>query len=419
MLKSSVLAIGVLLIVLISGCIGSNVKVDANNGLIVNSFSADPQVAEATDYVRFFLDGENVGGTTATCVTTELYGVDNWRDELGQPISNFGAVFPTQGLGFSVDINNGNLNMLDFCYSDIQRGRVCLDYSKQSNDISLTGFLTTSFGTFSNQFCNNMMTTDSRLLLSKFQPELIPPNPSLGRSGQSFTEQWILRPPVLPEGTSVNYPITARTSYFYTTNAVMNLQAFSKAEFKRRIDLGQATEYPMKIENSFGSPIQIVASRGDNPIVVNPESVVGNIEYHTYRFEFQNVGDGFPLPLSKVDLSGSPLPQTQNGFIFATLAIDGPGAFFSDCLGQSGSEIFIGSNVIGSLVKLRSDQTVPIGCTIGIDRNRWTATPIGTISFTFSLYYRYYIDRTINVNVLGTEGLSGQGVIGSAGTSGP
>ncbi len=402
-------------IIFISGCIGSSVKVDANNGLVVNSLSADPPVAEATDSVRLFLDAENVGGTTATCVTTELFGVDSWRNEYGQAISTFGPVFPTKGLGFSVDVSNGNLNNLNFCYSDMQRGSVCLDYARDQG-VGMSGFLGTSFVQFSNQFCNNLVTSDSRLLLTRFQPELIPPNPSLGRSGQSFTQDWILRPPVLPEGTSASYPITARTSFFYTTNAVMQIQALSKAEFKRRVDLGQQTGFPLNVENSFGSPIQIIATRGDSPIVVNPESVVSPIEYHSYRFEFGNVGDGFPLPLSNVDISGSPVPETQNGFIFATLSVDGPGVFFSDCLGQAGNEIFIGGNVIGGLVKLRSDQTVPIGCTLGVDRARWATTPMGTVTFTFNLYYRYYIDKTVDVKVLGAEGLSGPGMVGSGGT---
>ncbi len=400
-------------IIFVSGCV-STVKTDVNNGLIVNDFSSDPRVAEATDAVRFFLDAENVGGTTATCVTTELFGVDSWRDEIGQPISTFTPVFPTKSLGLSISFRDGSLDFLNFCYTDITKGNLCLNYAKDQR-LDLRGFLGTSFVQFSNRFCDNFLTTDQRLLLTKFQPELIPPNPSLGRSGQSFIREWLLRPPVLPEGTSANYPITARTSYFYTTNAVMNVQAFSKAEFKRRVDLGQQTQYPLNVENSFGSPIQIFATRGDGPIVVNPESLAGPIEYHSYRFEFANLGDGFPLPLTDVDISGIPSPETQSGFIFATLAVDGPGVFFSDCLGQSANEIFIGGNVIGSLVKLRSDQRVPIGCTVGVDREEWATTPIGTVTFTFNLWYRYYIDKTINVNVVGVEGLSGPGAIGSAG----
>ena len=400
------------IIIFISGCV-SSVRTDVNNGLIVNSLTADPPVAEATDAVRFFLDAENVGGTTASCVTTELFGVDSWLNEFGQPISTFTPVFPTKGLGIFVDFRDGELNLLNFCYTDIKKGNLCVNYAKDVG-INLGNFLGISFTQFSNQFCNNLYSTDSRLLLTKFQPELIPPNPALGRAGQSFTTEWILRPPVLPEGTSANYPITARTSYFYTTNAVMNVQALNKAEFKRRADLGQQIQYPLKVENSFGAPIQIFATRGDSPVVVNPESLSGPVEYHNYRFEFVNVGDGFPLP-TKVDLPGLSLPQTQSGFIFATVAVDGPGVFFSDCLGQTGNEIYIGSNVIDSLVKLRSDQTVPIGCAIGIDRSRWATTPVGTITFTFNLFYRYYIDKTISVNVVGVEGLSGPGAIGSAG----
>ena len=69
----------ILIAVLISGCT-SNTRVVPNDGIVVNDFSVDPISAEATDTVRFFLDAENAGGTTARCVTTELFGVDNWYD---------------------------------------------------------------------------------------------------------------------------------------------------------------------------------------------------------------------------------------------------------------------------------------------------------------------------------------------------
>jgi len=396
-------------VILISGCIGSGVKTDPNNGLIVNEFSADPINAEADDLVSFFADVENVGGTTATCVTSELFGVDSWYDEFGQPISLLQPFIPTRGLSF-----NWFDGIFNACYTDVKLGRICIGGDTKNGDYSLSGFIRNTFLGFSNQFCGSLATTDPRYQLVKFRPELASPVPSQGRPGQSFTAEWRLRPPVLPEGTQITYPVTARTSYFYSTNAVMNIQAYSKSEFKRRTDLGQPTASPLIVQNSFGSPIQIIATRGPSPIVVNPYSLEGPIQYETYRFEFANVGNGFPLPfnIQNVESSGFASPDIQGGFIFATLKVDGPGAFFSDCLGQSGTEVFIGGNVIQDLVKLRADQRVPIGCTIAIDRILWQDKPLGTISFTFNLWYRYYIDKTVNVNVKGVEGLSGKQIVG-------
>ena len=75
----------VLLSVLIftSGCTflnGREVKTDANNGLIITEFSADPLTVEYSDSVLFYADIENVGGTTADTVKITLYGIkDIWK----------------------------------------------------------------------------------------------------------------------------------------------------------------------------------------------------------------------------------------------------------------------------------------------------------------------------------------------------
>lgn len=401
-MKSS--ALFLLLLIFAAGCIGQQ-QVNVNNGLFVHEFTADPAQIEPDDAVRFFLDVENVGGTTARGVTAELFGVDSWRDEFGVPFTMLypGLIVPTRGLFFSYA--NGNFNV---CYSDNTNirtggavGNVCVSRVR-GQGIGLSGFIGQAFLDFANQFCNSYINGATPKLV-KFQCELLPPVPSLGRAGQSATFEWIMRPPVLPEGASAIYPVTARTSFFYTTNSVMNIQAYNKAEFKRRTDLGQPTESPLVIENSFGSPIQVFVTRGSSPIVVNTDqtAVTGNpIQLESYRFEFANLGEGFPLPMSGVDAPSVPSPTTQSGFVSAVMKISGPGVAFHDCLGQSGNEIFVSPATI-AWIKLRSDQRVPIGCTIAIARQQWASTPVGTITFEFNLNYRYYIDRTVNVKVLG------------------
>ena len=42
--------------------------------------------------------------------------------------------------------------------------------------------------------------------------------------------EWLLKPPLLPEGIRNNYPVIARTSYFYTSNAIVNIEAMNKDE---------------------------------------------------------------------------------------------------------------------------------------------------------------------------------------------
>jgi hypothetical protein len=119
------------------------------------------------------------------------------------------------------------------------------------------------------------------------------------------------------------------------------------------------------------------------------------VELANYLIELQNLGDGWPMPTQ---------PGGESGFMFAVVTLNGPGAFFYDCLGySSGQEIFLYGDVIQNLIKLRSDRRAPFGCTIGIDRAQWIDNPMGTISLTFEIYYRYYIDTEIQVVVKGIE----------------
>ncbi len=379
------------LIIVFSGCVfqgGSNVTSDA---IVVNDFSADPAVAEADDVVTFFLDIENTGGTTARCITSELYGIETWYDANGNPMS-YGGSWTTGGLGFAYG-NNG----ISFNYNDPSRGYVNFNYDRDYG-MSLSSFVGNAWNQFSSQFCNAAggWTQYSDI---KYFDSMKPAVPSQGKPGQSFTTQWLMRPPKLREGVHASYPITARTTYSYTSNAVVNLQAYNKAEYERRRILGEPLELPLSVDTSYASPIEIVPVRGINPIVVNQRQYDNGPELANYLFEFRNVGSGWPLPLDS-DAYG------QNGFIFATVELDGPGAYFYDCLGAtSGTEAFVYGDAIRNLVKLRSDKTAPFGCTIAVDRNEWVDNPLGTISLTFNLWYRYYTDANTVVEVVGPQDL--------------
>ncbi|MFH0832710.1 MAG: hypothetical protein V1900_03265 [Candidatus Aenigmatarchaeota archaeon] len=68
-----------ILVVFASGCIQTQpVKVDANNGIKIETFAADPVDVYDKSTVSFTADIENVGGNTAYNVETELTGMDVW-----------------------------------------------------------------------------------------------------------------------------------------------------------------------------------------------------------------------------------------------------------------------------------------------------------------------------------------------------
>ena len=372
------------LIVVVSGCAATSNR-NPNEAIVINEFSADPSVAEPDDVVSVFLDIENVGGTTARCVTAEMFGDESWFNELGQPLS---FTRPWRN-GLAFDYSNGQLY---FSYWDRSKGAVNVGYSRESG-LGLSAYVTGAWNQFTNGFCG--AAEGWTLSDVKYYDSIRAAVPSQNKPGQSFTTQWIRKPPVLPEGIRTSYPLTARVSYLYTTNAHVNLIAYNKAEAQRRELLGEQLNFPINLENSHAAPIQVVATRGVNPIVVNQRSP--NFELVNYVFEFQNVGNGWPLPMGTDAV-------TPNGFIFATVELNGPGATFHDCLGaNSGTEIFVYDDVVQNLVKIRADKRAPFGCTIAIDRASWTDTPTGTISLTFNLWYRYYTDAQIAVDVLGLQ----------------
>ncbi len=376
------------LVVLSSGCVFSGgttpQPVDA---IVVNSFTADPLVAEPDDIVSFFLDIENVGGTTARCVTSELYGIETWNNDAGTPLT-YARPWRNNGVGFGY--SSGSLS---FSYWDPGQGYLSLNYNRAPG-MSLSSYVSDSWNQFSNEFCNaaGQWTQFSDV---KYFESMNPAVPAQNKPGQSFTTQWLLMPPQLPEGVQTTYPITARTSYSYTSNAHINLQAFNKAEEQRRELQGESADLPITVDTSYASPIQINVVRGKNPIVVNNQAP--GVELVNYLFEFRNVGNGWPLPV------GSDV-ASQNGFIFATVELNGPGAQFYDCLGaNSGTEMFVYGNQLSNLVKLRADRTAPFGCTIAVDRNQWIDKPAGAVSLTFNLWYRYYTDAHTTVDVLGVQ----------------
>ncbi len=81
MRKSLLLLLAVLAV---AGCTSSPPKVDINNGVIIEKFTADPTDVFDFQTVTFSTDVSNVGGTTAEDVRLKLLGVENaWRQQSG------------------------------------------------------------------------------------------------------------------------------------------------------------------------------------------------------------------------------------------------------------------------------------------------------------------------------------------------
>ena len=421
MKKSAPLLLALLAVVFVSACVGGTTTIDPNNGLKINEFSADRAIAEPTDLVSFFADVQNVGEVTASCVRAQLLNVDSWRTTTGetlslQGISDFNAIgFSSSGSFF------GNLCIgKNFCVS------VAKD---TTGGLSLSGFIGNIFSDLSREaICSkNLFKNDAKLQqVFKFQEELSPPDAEKNRPGQSFTADWTLVPPVLPEGLRTQFHPAVRVTYVYKTTAAVKIPVMTKNEYESRINLGKAVSLPMTVDNT-NAPIKIAVTRGTSPIVVNtdPDAMRLNpIERATYIIELQNVGDGIPTP---AEFTGAP-GQTgkEGGFVLGAITLSGSGVQFDDCLGTGVSaalnrgqiaapsfvtpsfftagnqQLLLGGN--SEILRLRSDKRAPFGCTLAIDRQAWTSRPFGEILMTFDLYYLYNVDKETTITVKGVEG---------------
>ena len=374
------------LLIFFTACTQQQQRTD---GIVINSFSGEPLNAEAGDNVRFFLDFENVGGTTARCGITELYGLESWYTLDSTRLS---GARPWRDKSFSFSFSNNNLNL---CYYDFSKGfNACGSYRKDES-VSLSVFVSGAWNSFLTDYCNSYQSI-SAFPDAKFFSQLSPILPQRNRPGQSQTYDWFFKPPILPEGLKVDYDVTARVSYAYTSNAHINIKVFNKEEYRRRQNLGEQLDYPIDIVNSYNAPIQVNVRQGSSPIIVSTPSdfITDPIQRENYVLEFVNLGSGFPLPLESPD----------SGFVIAVVEANGPGVYFEDCLGQRGGTELLDHDIVRNLVKIRgATNSAPFSCTIAIDRAAWANVPTGTISLTFRALHRYYTDAETKVTVLGVE----------------
>ncbi len=220
------------------------------------------------------------------------------------------------------------------------------------------------------------------------------PLPERNIPGDLKTKQWQLQTPKIPQGISPNLQVEARVTYDYNTSGHLAVGAMSEDEFRRKQINNQQPSFVVESVNSQG-PLRLeVSDKFTRPLIVDTTSDE-TFSIHPFRFDFINVGDGFPItPEDDGRIRGA------GGKLSGTIEVFGPGVSFDDCLGvRSGNIINLDDSEI--TVRLRENNRVPIACSIKIDKGQWGNRPEDTVQFVFNIFYRYFVPQTVSVNVIG------------------
>jgi len=249
-----ILVIGLISIVMVSGCIGQQQQSSANNGLAIKNLQISPPAdqikSRAGEFVYITFEIENVGGSKARNVNIELTGV-NWVDD-------------------------------------------------------------------------KSITTKAPI------PVMNPPT-NIG-SGDVRTIEFILPMPALPEGRTVTYPITIRITYDYDTGGTIIIPGMSEQRYETDVQLGNTERVQessqITVQQTQGTPLSIGIT-GPDKFVVERSDFTDRV----YHITVSNVGDGLPITTSPI--TGQP----DDGLVFFTSWVNGPGAYFTDCMGLKGSQL--------------------------------------------------------------------------------
>lgn len=226
---------------------------------------------------------------------------------------------------------------------------------------------------------------------------LKPPLPVRDIPGDFKLVSWQMQTPEIPQGITRDITIEGRVTYDYNTSGHMIIEAVSEDEFRRRQILGQESGMPADIVNSEGPIHMEIPERYRSPVVVFSSNDEDDFEKRSFRFEFVNVGNGFPItPESDGSIIGA------GGKLTGTIDLLGPGVEFEACLGQEGgTHIDLEDSEI--VVRLRDNQRAPIACDVRIDKDIWGNRPTDTIQFVFNIFYRYYVPAKATISVFGTR----------------
>jgi uncharacterized protein YcfL len=326
-MKKEAIFILIIAAVLISGCAQSRpVNSNENRGVTINSFSASPIKVFSGEQVLFDAEIENIGGTTATNVRADLYGVEGqWYDSMGNPV-----------------------------------------------DSSLTKLGET---------------------------RLKPPVPDRNIPGDFRIVQWQLTTPDFPQGISdQNVRVDLRVTYDYNTSGYMNVRLMSLDEWRRRQTNEQDVSNPDVLVNSNG-PIKLSLARDYKDSLIIDNSADGEaVQILPFKIQIDNVGDGYPITEEEGGLIGA------GGRLGGTIDLYGPaGIEFDECLGVAGGKHIEldDANIIVRLRESVNHGSVPITCTVRVDKDLWGNRFNDYVQLIFNLKYKYYVDESVHVIVSG------------------
>ncbi len=201
----------------------------------------------------------------------------------------------------------------------------------------------------------------------------------------------------MPEGIAPVLPIEARVTYDYNTSGHLQLFAMSEGEYRRKNSLGEP--FPTaEIINSAG-PIKLdLEERYRNPTIINPASQGDPVQIIPIKIIFTNVGNGFPITETNGQIAGL---GGAGGRLTGTIELFAPaGIEFDNCLGTVGGNL-INLDTTQIPLQLRESGTVPVACTLKVNKAIWGDRPIDTIQMVFNIFYTYYTYGRVNVQVVG------------------
>ena len=317
--NTMIVVIAITALVFMTACTGRQAKVDVNNGVTINSFIATPVEARDGDFVLFDAEFENTGGTTASNVQVELFGVEGqWRDSYG-----------------------------------------------------------------------NLLTSTQAKTYNRMER----PRPENNVPGDFRISQFNFMTPNIPQGIAPTLPVEVRVSFDYNTSGHMKLFVLSEDEFRRRQTLQQTTEQAEIINSAGPIKLSVPARFITNPMVLGSNDVEENLPL---MIQFMNVGSGFPItPEYNGQIIG------MGGKLTGQIDLFGPpGVEFADCLGVAGGR-HININDAQIPLRIRDSGTVPIACSLKLNKAQWGNRPIDSIQLVFNIFYRYYVYSTAEVTVIG------------------
>ncbi len=336
-------ALVIMLVVSLAGCIARDVRVDENNGVSINKLFADPSSVDSGDIFHVYMELENVGGRTAKSVNLDLVATafDQQQRQNLPTIAKIGQPMP------------------EFTFTPVERN----SYSFQT---------------------------------------LAPPDPDLNQPGEFHVVSWALQAPFIPEGIVKDFRLLGRVTYEYSTSAAINIPVYTKNEIKQSKDVksleATSTNGPIKV--FISGPGQVVVNTDPDIIRLN------NNEAAVYTITLRNTGDGIPFTNNINGLVKGTV-RFSGGITPVDCINTGTAQLEQQLLQRPSQQAYDSSYYVITLpetdngVVLRNGNSATFSCTLVLARDQWISRPFGTATITFDLSYLYFIEKETTVSVKG------------------